>query len=101
MRNSAKDIESKLHGDGDLTHRAASAAHHVIDEAAEKAEPVERRVREQAAKAGEKIEARQEAAIEQLERSVERLESFIKHRPVAATGIAFAVGALAAIVLRR
>ncbi|HET6565922.1 MAG TPA: hypothetical protein VFG52_10955 [Xanthomonadales bacterium] len=83
------------------TQKVASVAHEAIDGAARKAEPVEQQVREQASKAGEQIEAKQAAAIKQVEQSMKSVESFVKERPVAATGIAFAAGVLAAIILRR
>ncbi len=83
------------------TERAASIAREAIDGAARKAEPVERQLREQAVKAGDRLEAGQAAAAQQLEQSMKSVESFVRERPVAATGIAFAAGALAAILLRR
>ena len=43
----------------------------------------------------------QQVAGEQLERSLAQLESFVKERPLAATGIAFAAGVLATALLRR
>ena len=83
------------------THKAASMAHDAIDHAAEKAEPLEHKIREQASRAQEKIGSTQAEASEQLHQQVERVESFIKERPLAATGIAFGAGILAAIILRR
>jgi ElaB/YqjD/DUF883 family membrane-anchored ribosome-binding protein len=83
------------------TERVAGVAHEAIEGAARKAEPVERQLREQAGKAGDQLEAGQAAAAKQLEQSVKSVESFVRERPVAATGIAFAAGALAAILLRR
>lgn len=81
--------------------KVAGVAHDVIDGAARKAQPVEQQLREQASKASEQMDATHTAAIRQLEQSIKSVESFVKQRPVAATGIAFAAGALAAVILRR
>ncbi len=86
---------------GSAARRLAEAAHAVVDETAEKAEAVEKKVRTQAAEANEKLEASQEAAIRTVESSIERLEGFVKSRPVVATGAAFAAGILATALLRR
>jgi ElaB/YqjD/DUF883 family membrane-anchored ribosome-binding protein len=83
------------------THKVAGVAHDAIDGAAKKAEPMEQQLREQAGKAGEQMEATHAAAAKQVEKSMRQVESFVKERPVAATGLAFAAGALAAIILRR
>ena len=83
------------------TQKAATMAHEAIDTAAEKAEPLEQRVRQQANVAQEKLAANSAEANEQIHQQVERVETFIKQRPVAATGIAFAAGMLAAIILRK
>jgi ElaB/YqjD/DUF883 family membrane-anchored ribosome-binding protein len=83
------------------THKVASAAHDAIDSAAKKAEPVEQQLRDQASKAGEQMEATQAAAVKQVEDSMQKIEKFVRERPVAATGLAFAAGALATIILRR
>lgn len=96
-------VTNKLHAneDASTTKKAASAAHDAIDHAAEKAEPIEKRVREQAHKAQDKFSETSAEASEQMHLQVEKFETFIKQRPVAATGIAFAAGMLAAIILRR
>lgn len=93
----------KLHANesSSTTQKAASMAHDAIDSAAEKAEPIEQKVREQASRAQERFSETSSEASEQIHQQVERVETFIKQRPVAATGIAFAAGMLAAIILRR
>ena len=101
MSSKTEKIRSVDKDDNLTTHRVAETAHDVIDRAADKAEPVEQDLRERAAKAGEKLETTRANAGEQVEKSVANLESFVRERPVAATGIAFAAGALAAILLRR
>jgi ElaB/YqjD/DUF883 family membrane-anchored ribosome-binding protein len=83
------------------TSRAAKAAHNVIDETAAKAEPVELQIREKAAVAGEKAEATQEKAREQLDQSLAKAERFVKEKPLASAGIAFAAGIVVSALLRR
>lgn len=95
---------NKIHTTDDsapTTHKVANVAHEAINGAAKKAEPMEQQLREQAGKAGEQMEATQAAAVKQVEQSMHKVQSFVKERPVAATGLAFAAGALAAIILRR
>lgn len=94
------DRDESDHGET-MTHRATTFAHKAIDGAAEKAEPVEHRLREQVSKAGEKLDETQAAATEEVKESLKKAETFVRERPVAATGIAFAAGVLTAIILRR
>ena len=107
-------VSSKIHKEDSAptTHKVASVAHDAIDGASKKAEPLEQQLREQAAKAseqlreqagkaGEQLEATQAAAVKQVEDSIQKIERFVRERPVAATGLAFAAGALAAMILRR
>jgi ElaB/YqjD/DUF883 family membrane-anchored ribosome-binding protein len=84
-----------------VTSRVASSAHDTIDSAAAKVEDLEVHLRAGAVKAGTKLDASQEAATAQVEKSLAKLESFVKGRPVAAAGIAFAAGVLATALLRR
>ena len=62
---------------------------------------MEQRLRAGAEQAGEKLEAGQEAASKQVDRTVAQAEAFINERPIAAAGIAFAAGVLATALLRR
>ncbi len=87
--------------DPSTVQRVATAVHGAVDNAVEKAEPMEQKLRDQANKAGETLEARQAAASDKMQQSLQDVEKFVKERPVAATGIAFAAGVLAAVILRR
>ena len=84
-----------------VTQRVASSAHDTIDSAAAKAEELEGQLRSGASKAGTKLDASADAATEQAEKSLAQLESFVRGRPIAAAGIAFAAGVLATSLLRR
>ena len=96
------NANSMAANDGKTTSkRVADAAHSMIDETAAKAEAVERELRDRAVRAGEKVEASQEAATRKLESSVAKAEAFAREQPIAAAGIAFATGVIAAAILRR
>lgn len=83
------------------TSRVAKAAHDVIEDTAAKAEPVELQLREKASSAGDKVEETQAKAQAQIEQSLATIESFVKEKPVASAGIAFAAGILVSALLRR
>ena len=81
--------------------RVASVAHEFIDDTAAKADVVEQHLRESATKAADKVDASQEVASEQLDRTIRQVEGFVKGRPITSAGIAFAAGVLATAILRR
>lgn len=104
-RNSGPAIKSKAKPEArteqSITQRVASSAHDTIDSAADKAEELETSLRAGAATAGKKLEESQDATTAQIDKSLLKIESFVKGRPVAAAGIAFALGVLATALLRR
>lgn len=82
------------------TEKARVRAHDAVDSAADRAENVERKIREEAAQAQVKLAEKKESAAEQFEDSISRVESFIRKRPMTAAGIAFAAGILASRLTR-
>lgn len=82
------------------TEKARVMAHEAVDSAAGRVEDVERRIREEAAEAQVKLNETKQAATEQFEHSLARVESFIRQRPMTAAGIAFAAGILASRLAR-
>lgn len=84
-----------------IAQRVAISAHETIDSAAAKADEIEQQLRVGATKAGNRFDASQEAATAQVEKSLDKLETFVKARPIAAAGIAFAAGVIATALLRR
>ncbi|MGB5246384.1 MAG: hypothetical protein WBN34_07535, partial [Woeseia sp.] len=96
-------IASSVKPDGEahrsVTERVASSAHETIDHAAARAEELEVHLRSGAAKAGAKFDKSQDAATAKVEKSLAKLETFVKGRPIAAAGIAFAAGILATALL--
>jgi ElaB/YqjD/DUF883 family membrane-anchored ribosome-binding protein len=83
------------------TEKASETAHDAIDTAAAKARAFEREVRNRAAEAGEKIDGSTAAARARVDKSLSDYESYVREKPVASVGLAFAAGALAGWLLRR
>ena len=83
------------------TRKVAAVAHEAIDGAASKVEPIEQQIREQSEKVSGQLDATQVAATETVEQTMKKVENFVRERPIAATGIAFAAGALIALILKR
>lgn len=83
------------------TEQARKAAHDLVDTAAEKAEVVEKQLREEASRLGEAAGQKREDLSQKIDDGLKRADDFIQTRPMAAAGIAFAAGALAALILKR
>lgn len=81
--------------------RVASIAHETIDKASGKAEEIERTLRVKAEKLSRKSGKSATDAKNQLEESLNRIEGFVKEKPLAAAGIAFAAGILGALILKK
>lgn len=97
-----KQSESQSHSDkSPTTEQARNLAHDAIDSAADRAEGVEQKVRDEAARFASRAKEGKQEAKRQIDDSVARLDEFVRERPVAAIGIAFAGGALAALLLKR
>jgi ElaB/YqjD/DUF883 family membrane-anchored ribosome-binding protein len=105
QRESGPVIDSTVLSDAEtqrsITQRVASSAHDTINSAAIKANELEMNLRAGAVKAGTTLEEAQDATTAQVKKSLAKIESFAKGRPIAAAGIAFAAGVLATVLLRR
>jgi ElaB/YqjD/DUF883 family membrane-anchored ribosome-binding protein len=101
MKTSTNTIHATDVDKAPTTRWVASAAHEAIDGIAEKAQPVEQHMRDQASKTSEQLEATRAVYTQQIQQSMHKFESFVKEQPIAASGIAFAAGILAAAILRR
>ena len=99
--NPAKRSTSGNGGEAPTTEHIRSAAHEAVDQAAEHAEVVEKRVRSEAARMAERAEAGKVEARKQFDETFEKLDGFVHARPIAAVGIAFTAGLLVAMLLRR
>lgn len=96
-----KQEDERRESDSPVSDRLTRQAHHVVDEAGEKASNVERNVRDKAETAQERIDEGREAAGERLEEGKVTVENFIREKPLAAAGIAFATGIVAAKLLSK
>ena len=96
MSNKQATVES-----APTSRRVASMAHETIDKATGKAEQVERKLRTEAERIAEKSGESAAEVKQQLEQSLNRVEGFVKEKPFAAAGIAFAAGVVGALLLRK
>jgi len=95
-KSTAKQSES-----APTSKRVASLAHESIDRASDKAEKVEKKLREEADRIAEKSSETAEDAKKRLEDTVSTVEGFVRKRPFAAAGIAFAAGVIGAFLVKR
>lgn len=84
-----------------ITDKARKFAHEAVDTASAKAEGVERKVRDEARRVSDKVDRGEARARHQIDETLTSMEEFIRERPMAAAGMAFAAGMIAAMILRR
>ena len=84
-----------------ITRKARAFAHEAIDSASARAEDVERKIRSEARRVADRVEQGETRARHQIDDTLSSMEDFIRERPMAAAGMAFAAGMIAAIILRR
>lgn len=84
-----------------MTDKAQHLAEEVLDSAAEKAGSFERKLRDETERLGEEVDERRREVSDRLDETLAEVESYIRKRPVAAAGMAFAAGVLATMIIRR
>jgi ElaB/YqjD/DUF883 family membrane-anchored ribosome-binding protein len=84
-----------------ITDRASQAAHHAVDNMAEKASAAEDSLRKTAASSRESIAHKQDEIKHQLQSSYSKTRELAAQNPLATAGIAFAAGILITALLRR
>lgn len=87
--------------DPSTAQRVAEKAHKKIDEVAEMAEGVENTARSKAAEASERAQDVSEQAQAAGEEALQKAQKAVEKSPLAAAGIAFAVGFVVSALLRR
>lgn len=98
----AKDSSDTGHdSETPVTDTGRRLAEDVLEKASEKAGSFERKVRDESAQLGEEVRERRREAGETMDATLADLENYIRERPVAAAGMAFAAGVLTALILRR
>jgi ElaB/YqjD/DUF883 family membrane-anchored ribosome-binding protein len=93
------------HGGGaasadDVIRRIAQSAHETIDRLAEGVAPRVNRLQERVSGAGESLQMRADRAREVTDEWAESLRCTVRERPLAAVGVALAVGLLVARLAR-
>jgi len=105
MTRKAQTVDTRTQasngGAAPTTDHFRSTAHEVVDNAADRAEEVERKVRVEAARVAENAEQSKAEAKQQLDDTLQKIDSFVRERPVAAAGIAFGAGVFATLLLKR
>jgi ElaB/YqjD/DUF883 family membrane-anchored ribosome-binding protein len=84
-----------------ITDKARKFAHEAVESASARAEGVERKVRDEARRVADKVDKGETRARHQVDETLTSMEEFIRERPMAAAGMAFAAGMIAAMILRR
>jgi ElaB/YqjD/DUF883 family membrane-anchored ribosome-binding protein len=97
----SRNVQTGTENAHPMADQVAARAHEVVDRAAETAREVEARARDVATTSMEKLEVKQAQARQQVDATVSRIATFIREEPVAAAGVAFAIGIFAAALLRR
>lgn len=98
----AKDTSDNGHDtETPVTDKGRRLAEQALEAASEKAGSFERKFRDETTTLSEEVEQRRREASKKMDATLADVEDFIRNRPVAAAGMAFAAGVLAALVLRR
>jgi ElaB/YqjD/DUF883 family membrane-anchored ribosome-binding protein len=98
----AKDTSDNGHDtETPVADKGRRLAEQALEAASEKASSFERKVRDESAHLSKEAEARRREASEKMDVALSEVDGYIRKRPVAAAGMAFAAGVLAALVLRR
>ena len=93
--------ENSVVHEAPTTDKVRRAAHEAVDAVSDKASGFERKVRDESEKVGNRLGEEREEITETVEDTLKKVESYIRREPVKAAGMAFAAGALAALILRR
>ena len=86
---------------GLITDQVVNKAHEAIDRAAVHARDAEARAREKTASSVQQLESTHDHARQELDAVLRKLDGFVREKPFAAAGVAFAAGVLTAALLRR
>lgn len=99
MSNIAK-VESRELGHS-LVTKTANAAHDAVDVIASRLSNTEDKLRNVAADSANRLAESQEQAKTQMKKSMQYIRTTSRKNPLAVAGIAFAIGAVAALLFRR
>lgn len=96
-----KSTENASDTDTPVTDTARKYARDALETATEKASGLERKLRSESGRLGDKVDVTRREASEQFDQTLAGVEDYIRKEPVKAAGIAFAAGIVAALVMRR
>lgn len=101
MTATTKKIKDENESRTPVTDKAHRLAGEALETAVDKAGDFERKLRDETDKLGEQVDERRQEVTDRFENTLSDVEKYIRKRPVAAAGMAFAAGMLATLIIRR
>lgn len=100
-QSASKHTTSQENEQAPTSRRVSAMAHEAIDSATGRAEEVERKLRAEAGRIADKSSQTAADAKKQFDHTLDRIDGFVREKPFAAAGIAFAAGVVGALLLKR
>jgi ElaB/YqjD/DUF883 family membrane-anchored ribosome-binding protein len=101
MTATTKKIEEAKSSETPVTDKAHRMAEDALEAAVDKAGSLERKLRDESGKLGEQVNVHREDVTQRFDETLSEVEKYIRKKPVAAAGIAFAAGMFAALLIKR
>jgi ElaB/YqjD/DUF883 family membrane-anchored ribosome-binding protein len=101
MTATSKKVEERKDTGTPVTDKAHRLAEEALGTAVDKAGSLERKMRVEGEKLGEQVSVGREEAAKRYDETLSEVEKYIRQKPVAAAGIAFAAGMFAALLIKR
>ncbi len=101
MTATTKKVEERTDSGTPVTDKAHRMAEDALETAVDKAGTFERKLREESGKLGDQVHVRREEVTQRFDETLSDVEKYIRKKPVAAAGIAFAAGMIAALLIKR
>lgn len=98
---SQKEKETAQSSRTEYTDRATAAAHETVDRVGERAARAEERLRDAADDVGRRSEDARNRARDMREDAVAGASTYVREHPVTSLAIAFGVGVVASLLMRR
>lgn len=101
MTATTKTVEERNDSATPVTDKAHRLAEDALETAVDKAGSFERKLRDETGKLGEQVQERRQEVSQRFDDTLSEVEKYIRKKPVAAAGIAFAAGMFAALLIKR
>lgn len=101
MTATSKKIEEAKNSETPVTDKAHRLAEDALETAVDRAGSLERKMRVEGEKLGEQVNVGREEVTKRYDETLSEVEKYIRQKPVAAAGIAFAAGMFAALLIKR